>query len=508
MASNVGLNTPNKAELYKLAMNDRKAGESTADNKPEYMKSTGSIFNAQTTHRPGKGFNWVSQNHGEGTTRGAAPKGEGNEETPNSKSAMSQARNMGGTIGGLRGSTSGTQHDADTSKEAGKNAQRLDKTIDKGDKRYQAAHKKDLKEQQKTNVEIAKNTVLMKTEQAIITDLTAQMTTLGEASAAPAGGADPMGGPSNSVYSLASAGEEQTAAQNGTTNAFTTGGSDIGGTSDANAQEIENLSTQLDESIAKMDGYSKANVKLQQVSQRQVKQMNVTNQNYVRTNNANQKAMENEHKTADKVIDVANTVDKVGQITSTVGMTLSIIGQVMEKIPYTAVPGAFIHGVGETANAVGSYASCAANVTKTVAYASKGDIQGALMSAGSAIMSGASAVASTQAAGKAFEGANKASAAAKAAGGTAKEAGKAAQEALKATAAEGAKEGAKAGGSSILKETMQYGQQLQTVAALFPPKQQQPGMQGKSGGSSASNYVMDYQTQNVIARNNRSRGYA
>ena len=65
MASNFNLSTLGKAELVKLAMNDRKPGGPNSDNKPEYMKMTGSIFNAQTTQQSGRSFNWTEQRYGE-----------------------------------------------------------------------------------------------------------------------------------------------------------------------------------------------------------------------------------------------------------------------------------------------------------------------------------------------------------------------------------------------------------------------------------------------------------
>lgn len=494
MTANVNISTMNKAELAKAAMNEHKSGGAATDNKPSYMKNTGSIFNAQTTQRPGKGFNWNDQKYGETKAKGSANNQSQEVSDAKAGSAMSQAKAAQGGLGGLKSSASSTQTDADDEKTVGVNAQSLGKTIDKNDKQYQANYKKDIAAQNKTNQEIVKNTAKMKEETANITDLTSQMEALQSSG-------DGTGVGSSSAYSLQlpGGGDQNSGANgaNGTTNAFSTGGSPIGGNND-NAQQLEGLSSQLDSSLAKMEGYSKANVKLQQVAQRQVKQMNMTNQSYIKQNNANQTAMDNEHKVADKVIDVAGKVDTVGQITSTTGMAVSIIGQILEKCPtpYTAAIGGTVHGIGETVKAVGSYASCAANVTKTVAYATEGDIKNALMSAGSAIMSGASAAASTGAATKAFENAGKMYQAAGDVGKTAAEKAAAVKDIVK-----GAAEGAKQGGSQVLQQTMQLGGAVQQISQFVPGQQQQPMTNGYGG--SYGTYNMSAQSMAIINRDRK-----
>ncbi len=184
-------------------------------------------------------------------------------------------------------------------------------------------------------------------------------------------------------------------------NSFTMGGSGASANND-NQSRITELQTLIGSKVGLMQANGKIVYSLQRNQTRTIKQMNKTNSQYVKVNNQNVKAMSQQQSETSKILRVATEIEKYSALVQTSGQTLDILGQAMVAAGtapgmHWMIPvGRLMSSVGKVAEMVGQYGVAAANITKTASYAAEGNIMGAMQSAAMAVQAGTAAVKSTK----------------------------------------------------------------------------------------------------------------
>lgn len=184
-------------------------------------------------------------------------------------------------------------------------------------------------------------------------------------------------------------------------NSFTMGGSGASANND-NQSRITELQTLIGSKVGLMQANGKIVYSLQRNQTRTIKQMNKTNSQYVKVNNQNVKAMSQQQSETSKILRVATEIEKYSALVQTSGQTLDILGQAMRAAGtapgmHWMIPvGRLMSSVGKVAEMVGQYGVAAANITKTASYAAEGNIMGAMQSAAMAVQAGTAAVKSTK----------------------------------------------------------------------------------------------------------------
>ena len=184
-------------------------------------------------------------------------------------------------------------------------------------------------------------------------------------------------------------------------NSFTMGGSGASANND-NQSRITELQTLIGSKVGLMQANGKIVYSLQRNQTRTIKQMNKTNSQYVKVNNQNVKAMSQQQSETSKILRVATEIEKYSALVQTSGQTLDILGQAMVAAGtapgmHWMIPvGRLMSSVGTVAEMVGQYGVAAANITKTASYAAEGNIMGAMQSAAMAVQAGTAAVKSTK----------------------------------------------------------------------------------------------------------------
>lgn len=384
----MGINTAynNKVNLVKAAMT-KQAQKSAETAKPEYMKMSGSIFNAPGVKSNTKADGTLTDlntrrsiddlNNNIGTTSYASA-GSNSSSNPenianidNASDGRAAANDAEASADNVRSLTSETQEDAETVNKFSKDATKLDAKITKDNKKFEKNLKAEEKELKKTNQELEK--VLKESEEAQTEIDNAQ----------------------SELESLLGS------------NSFSINGQDDG--SNANSDRIKELQSIIGAKTSVVQQNGRVIYSLQRNSARTLKQMNVTNKAYVKTQNINKKSIEENQSTTNKVIKVATTIEQVsalvsqvGQLVDYAGQGLVTLGESLSSNPYTAGLGAALisagsvmQKVGKVTDMVGQYGQTAANITKTAAYAADGNLAGAFQSAAAAVQTGVAASKST-----------------------------------------------------------------------------------------------------------------
>lgn len=184
-------------------------------------------------------------------------------------------------------------------------------------------------------------------------------------------------------------------------NSFTMGGSGASANND-NQSRITELQTLIGSKVGLMQANGKIVYSLQRNQTRTIKQMNKTNSQYVKVNNQNVKAMSQQQSETSKILRVATEIEKYSALVQTAGQTLSVLGKAMiaagtaPGMHWMIPVGKLMSSVGTVAEMVGQYGVAAANITKTASYAAEGNIMGAMQSAAMAVQAGTAAVKSTK----------------------------------------------------------------------------------------------------------------
>ncbi len=381
----MGINTAynNKVNLVKAAMT-KQAQKSAETAKPEYMKMSGSIFNAPGVKSNTKADGTLTDlntrrsiddlNNNIGTTSYASA-GSNSSSNPenianidNASDGRAAANDAEASADNVRSLTADTQQDETTVNKFSEDATKLDTKITKDNKKFEKNLKAEEKELKKTNQELEK--VLKESEEAQTEIDNAQ----------------------SELESLLGS------------NSFSINGQDGG--SSANSDRIKELQSIIGAKTSVVQQNGRVIYSLQRSSARTLKQMNVTNKAYVKTQNINKKNIEENQSTTDKVIKVATTIEQVSALVSQVGQAVNYAGQGLVALgsasfisgPAAAAlisAGTVMQKVGKVADMVGQYGQAAANVTKTAAYAADGNLAGAFQSAAAAVQTGVAASKST-----------------------------------------------------------------------------------------------------------------
>jgi len=192
-------------------------------------------------------------------------------------------------------------------------------------------------------------------------------------------------------------------------NSFSMGSSNgTSGTSNDQAR-ITELQTLIGSKVGVMQANGKVIYSLQRSQSRTLTQMQRTNTAYVKTHKANTKALHNQQNETSGIIKTATTIEQYSMLAQVSGQTLALAGKGLialgSAMSGTGVgsaigsaliaAGKVMEQVGTVVELVGQYGSAAANITKTAAYAAEGNIMGAMQSAAMAVQSGAAAAKST-----------------------------------------------------------------------------------------------------------------
>ena len=191
-------------------------------------------------------------------------------------------------------------------------------------------------------------------------------------------------------------------------NLFSMGGSSASGSSDDQAK-ITELQTFIGSKVGVMQANGKVVYSLQRSQNRTLNRMQRTNSQYIKTHQRNTKALQNSQAEDSKIIKVATEVEKYsalaqagGQMLNLAGRGLVALGTAIGSTVWGAAVGAALVATGQVmakigtvVELVGQYGQTAANLTKTAAYAAEGNIMGAMQSAASAVQMGTAAVKGT-----------------------------------------------------------------------------------------------------------------
>lgn len=381
----------NKIDAIKLNFSNQ-AKKATA-NKPEYLKMTGSIFNApgvqntptatatslsnMNTLKSLSEFNTANQPAA--TNSGSQTTSEANitdiDNVADGKAAAASAEASADQVESL---TQDTQNDQKTVDKYNTDAQKLNKQIKKDDQKFQTQLKKQEAEFKKDNDKLLK--LVQETEEAQTEIDNAQ----------------------NELDSLMSS------------SSFSINRSSTNGAqTNPNQSRINALQTLIGSKTTLVQSNGTKIYSLQRSSTRTLKQMQKTNNNYVKVNQKNTKAIETNQSDTNKVIKTATQIEQISAIVTQTGQLVNVAGKGLVALG-TAMSGLFGAGaaliatgnvmqkVGTVVEMVGNYGQAAANITKTAAYAADGNLAGALTSAVSAAQTGTAAVKSTKELGNTF----------------------------------------------------------------------------------------------------------
>lgn len=371
-------NVYNQAKANAIAAiksNLANSGVKKADSKPEYMRMTGSIFDAPDLKRNSQVPSLASSNIKASLVElnkkpVEAPQGKGSNnnelEMPGSASeGRAAAANVKSQSNKAKKLTQKTEENTTIVNKFNSDSERLQEKIVKDNKKFKAQQLKLEGKIKSDNLKLAKLIDENEEYQKQVDDAQHELDSL-----------------------LAR-------------NSFTMGGSGASANND-NQSRITELQTLIGSKVGLMQANGKIVYSLQRNQTRTIKQMNKTNSQYVKVNNQNVKAMSQQQSETSKILRVATEIEKYSALVQTAGQTLDILGQAMVAAGtapgmHWMVPvGRLMSSVGKVAEMVGQYGVAAANITKTASYAAEGNIMGAMQSAAMAVQAGTAAVKSTK----------------------------------------------------------------------------------------------------------------
>lgn len=387
------VNNTNKAQIVKLALNNK--NKQVKNNTPEYMKMTGSIFNAPEAKSNDKRQEIANLNTEQSLKtltpkKSSKPKVDGDsfqdvDDASSGRAAISTGK---GVVRATESYTAQTEKDEKVVNQYSKEATRLTKDINDNDKKFGKALQADQKAFDKDNQKIQKTVKESEETQKEIDDAKHELDGLLAANSFK------MGGEQNS--------------------------------SD-NSAKINELQTFIGSKIGMLQKNGKTIYSLQRSQTRTLTRMKRTNRVYVNTQKTNQKNIKSQENSTNSVIDTAQKIEQYSALAQAGGQALGLagdglvaLGHAMSSTLFGSSVGAVLISIGEVMQHVGSimelvgqYGQAAANITKTAAYAAEGNLMGAMQSAVMAAQTGAAAVKSTTQMGKTWNSINEQARAAK-----------------------------------------------------------------------------------------------
>ena len=368
------VNNLKNIDLSKLSLLQKSKGAQSS--KPEYMKMTGSIFNApQVKAQSTTTTQLTTLNTNRSITDfKSQPKQteEKKEESINNnsvKSLSSQAKK-------------GTQ-ETETNTKAVKNfsaeGKKLRKNAQKDEKKFQSQLQQQQQAIIKDNAKLEK--LIQASEEAQLEINNAQ----------------------NELDGLLGSSSFTLNAGNGTQG---------GQSTNPNQDRIKQLQSIIGSKTNLVQSNGTQIYSLRRSSSRTLSRMNRTNANFIKINKQNTKAIKQNQTQTSGAIKTATKIEQLSAITEQAGKVLDLTGQGLVTAgqalasslnPVTAAigsamiaTGTVMSKIGTVAEMVGQYGQAAANITKTAAYAAEGNLMGAMTSAAAAIQTGAAATKSTK----------------------------------------------------------------------------------------------------------------
>lgn len=367
-----------KIDFAKLASSKR-AGRASVTSKPSYLQMSGSIFSAPGTTTPTalasenirksigdfSGGRRANGRSSTGTASGKSPYDfSGIDSVSAGKAGISK---INGLKSDVQAATRVSQSNARTAQRMGADANKSARAALDDDKKFKAQFQKQQSELKQTQQKTLRLIRQQEETQREVQDLQHELNSL-----------------------------------TATNSTNMTGGS-------ATAGRVKELQTIIGSKVGSLQQNGRAVYSLQRASNRTIRGMQRTSRNYVKAQVRNQKSVETKQSTADKIIEVATKAEAISQLVSTGGQTLKLAGVALVALGAacngtgfgTAFGSAMIatgnvmQKIGSVAQLVGQYGSTAANLTKSVTYATQGNLQGAMQSFVSAAQTGAACVQGT-----------------------------------------------------------------------------------------------------------------
>lgn len=373
------VNNLNKIDLTKLNFGSKTV---KTDNRPSYLKMTGSIFNAPGVSSNTNTLNDINTNKAlnelrakPSTAQKASSKNTSNDKENADISSASEGK-------AAAASAEGKAKQVKTQK---KQMESSEKTVNK--------YSEEAKKQQKTTA--AQDKKFKQTLKAQENEL------------------------KNNNLKLQKVVKQNLETQNEITNAqneldrllgsssFSIGGGNGASASGNNSGRIQELQTIIGSKSNLIQNNGKTIYSLQRSSSRTLAKMNTTNRNYVRTHKHNMKNVASTQTKAAKVAQTAQKFEQIAAMVSQLGQTVNLAGKGLVALGHASFIGAGVGAVliatgqvmqkvGTVVEMTGNYGQTAASITKGAAMAADGNLAGAMQAFGSAVSTGTAAIKSTK----------------------------------------------------------------------------------------------------------------
>lgn len=373
------VNNLNKIDLTKLNFGSKTV---KTDNRPSYLKMTGSIFNAPGVSSNTNTLNDINTNKAlsELKARPSATRKTSSKTTSNDKENADISSASEGKAAAA--SAEGKAKQVKTQK---KQMESSEKTVNK--------YSEEAKKQQKATA--AQDKKFKQTLKAQENEL------------------------KNNNLKLQKVVKQNLETQNEITNAqneldrllgsssFSIGGGNGASASGNNSSRIQELQTIIGSKSNLIQNNGKTIYSLQRSSSRTLAKMNTTNRNYVRTHKHNMKNVASTQTKAAKVAQTAQKFEQIAAMVSQLGQTVNLAGKGLVALGHASFIGAGVGAVliatgqvmqkvGTVVEMTGNYGQTAASVTKGAAMAADGNLAGAMQAFGSAVSTGTAAINSTK----------------------------------------------------------------------------------------------------------------
>lgn len=369
------VNNQNAINMIKLALQS-KTSKTAESSKPEYLKMTGSIFNAPEANANKRTTSAQDNLNNLNTLKSLDDLNGGQKKDNQDLSNIDNAADGKKAAKQIEGESDNVKSQTQVAEKENKNAQKFSAEAQKADKQIKEGTKKFETQLQQQQAELKKNNTEL---QKLIQETTETQKEIETAQ--------------NELDTLLAS------------SSFTVGKD--GTQTNPNQDKINELQTLIGSKASGMQQNGRVIYSLQRSQTRTLGSMNKTNAVFVKQQAKTTKAIEQKETSTQKIINTATKIEQISTLVAQGGQALNLAGQGLVALG-SAMSGFFGVGaaliaagtvmqkVGTVAEMVGNYGAAAANLTKTAAYAADGNLQGALQSAAAATMTGAAAVKQTQ----------------------------------------------------------------------------------------------------------------
>ena len=380
------VNNLNKIDLTKLNFGSKTV---KTDNRPSYLKMTGSIFNAPGVSSNTNTLNDINTNKAlnelrakPSTAQKTSSKNTSNDKENANISSASEGKAAAASAEGKAKQVKTQKKQMESSEKTvnkySEEAKKQQKTTAAQDKKFKQTLKAQENELKNNNLKLQKVVQENLETQSEITNARNELDSL-------------LGQSSFSANN-----------NNGTS------------TSNNNSARIQELQTFIGTKSNLIQNNGKTIYSLQRSSSRTLAKMNTTNRNYVRTHKHNMKNVAQTQTKSAKVAQTAQKFEQIAAMVSQLGQTVNLAGKGLEALGHASFMGAGVgtvliatgqdmQKVGTVVEMTGNYGQTAASITKGAAMAADGNLAGAMQAFGSAVSTGTAAINSTKGLKKTFE---------------------------------------------------------------------------------------------------------